>query len=46
MLLRKGELHRLVEYLPVERIPEEVAGKLDLVAGLFAGARREETETG
>ena len=46
MLLRKGELHRLVEYLPVERIPDEVAGKLDLVAGLFAGARREETETG
>ncbi len=46
MLLRKGELHRLVEYLPVERIPEEVAGKLDLVAGLFAGARREQTETG
>ena len=46
MLLRKGELHRLVEYLPVERIPEEVAGKLDLVADLFAGARSEETETG
>ncbi|MDE0024283.1 MAG: AAA family ATPase [Spirochaetaceae bacterium] len=46
MLLRKGELHRLVEYLPVERIPEEVAGKLDLVADLFAGARSGETETG
>ena len=46
MLLRKGELHRLVEYLPVERIPEEVAGKLDLVADLFAGARSVETETG
>ncbi|MDE0447907.1 MAG: AAA family ATPase [Spirochaetaceae bacterium] len=46
MLLRKGELHRLVEFLPVERIPEEVAGKLDLVADLFAGARSGETETG
>ena len=46
MLLRKGELHRLVEYLPVERIPEEVAGKLDLVADLFVGARCGETETG
>ena len=46
MLLRKGELHRLVEFLPIERIPEEVAGKLDLVADLFAGARSGETETG
>ena len=46
MLLRKGELHRLVEYLPAERIPDEVAEKLDLVAGLFANARSEETETG
>lgn len=46
MLFRKGELHRLVEYLPVERIPDEVADKLDLVAGLFAGARCEESETG
>ena len=46
MLLRKGELHRLVEYLPVERIPDEVADKLDLVAGLFANARSAETETG
>ena len=43
MLLRKGELHRLVEYLPVERIPEEVADKLDLVAHLFANAPCEET---
>ena len=43
MLLRKGELHRLVEYLPVEGIPEEVADKLDLVAHLFANASCEET---
>ena len=45
MLLRKGELHRLVDYLPVERIPDEVSDKLDLVATLFASARSEETET-
>ena len=45
MVLRKGELHRLVAFLPVERIPDEVADKLDLVADLFASARCEETET-
>ena len=31
--------------LPVERIPDEVSDKLDLVATLFASARSEETET-
>ena len=46
MLLRKGELHRLVDHLPGERIPEEVAEKLDLIADLFAHARSEEAETG
>ena len=43
MLLRKGELYRLVDFLPVERIPDEVTEKLDLLAELFAGARSEET---
>ena len=45
MLLRKGELYRLVDYLPVDRIPDEVSEKLDLLAGLFAGARSEESES-
>ena len=44
MLLRKRELYRLVEYLPADRIPDEVSEKLDLLAGLFAGARADETE--
>ena len=43
MLLRKGELYRLVEFLPVERIPGEVSEKLDLLSELFAGAGTEET---
>ena len=38
MLLRKGELHRLVEFLDPATIPEEVTEKLDLMAGLFAAA--------
>ena len=42
MLLRKGELHRLVDYLPAEEIAEEVGVKLDLVSGLFTNARPEE----
>ena len=42
MLLRKGELHRLVDYLPAEEIAEEVSVKLDLVSGLFTNARSEE----
>ena len=45
MLLRNGELYRLVDYLPVDRIPDEVSEKLDLLAGLFAGARSEESES-
>ena len=44
MVLRKGELYRLVEFLPSDRIPDEVSEKLDLLAGLFAGARSDETE--
>ena len=43
MLLRKGELYRLVDYLPVDRVPDEVTEKLDLISELFAGARSEET---
>ena len=43
MLLRKGELYRLVEFLPVDRVPAEVSEKLDLLAELFANARAGET---
>ena len=36
MLLRKGELHRLLELVEPEQIDDEVAQKLDLVADLLA----------
>jgi hypothetical protein len=39
MLLRKGELYRLVEFVDPHRIPEEVSEKLNLLAALFAQAR-------
>ena len=39
MLLRKGELHRLVEFTDPLSIPEEVSEKLDLMTDLFAAAR-------
>ena len=39
MLLRKSELHRLVDFADPESIPDEVTEKLDLLAGLFATAR-------
>ena len=42
MLLRKGDLHRLIELAPVESIPAEVPEKLDLLADLFAAATPEE----
>ena len=42
MFLRKGEFHRLVEYMPDGEMPEEVAAKLDLLAELFTSARPEE----
>ena len=42
MLLRKGELYRLVDFLPAEQIAEEVGVKLDMLKDLFANARREE----
>lgn len=42
MLLRKGELYRLVDFMSDDQIPEEVAAKLDLLAELFTSARPEE----
>ena len=36
MLLKKGELHRLVALAPVKAIPAEVGDKLTLLARLFA----------
>ena len=36
MLLKKGELHRLVALAPVKAIPAEVGDKLTLLATLFA----------
>ena len=38
MLLRKGELHRLIELIEPAEIPEEVTVKLDLLVELFTGA--------
>ena len=35
MLLRKRDLHRLVDFVDVEAIAEEVSEKLELLAGLF-----------
>ena len=42
MLLRKGDLHRLIELTPPESIPAEVSEKLDVLAELFAAAKPEE----
>jgi ABC-type nitrate/sulfonate/bicarbonate transport system ATPase subunit len=42
MLLRKGELHRLVAFVQPERIPAEVSEKLDLLRALFALAPNDE----
>ena len=42
MLLRKGELHALVELVDPASIPAEVAAKLDLLADVFSAAKREE----
>lgn len=41
MLLRKSDLHRLVEYLDPASIPSEVNDKLDRIATLFDSARGE-----
>ena len=42
MLLRKGELYRLVDFMSDDEVPEEVATKLDLLEDLFTNARPEE----
>ena len=42
MLLRKGELYRLVDFMSNDEVPEEVATKLDLLEDLFRNARPEE----
>ena len=39
MLLRKGELHRLIDFVDPAAIPEEISRKLDLLAALFDSAR-------
>ena len=38
MILRKGELHRLIEHIEPARIPNEVVEKLDLLHALFLSA--------
>ena len=38
MLLRKGELHRLVEFADPAAVPEEVTEKLDMLVELFSSA--------
>ncbi len=42
MLLRKGELHRLVAYADPSRIPAEVGAKLDLLRAVFLSASNDE----
>ena len=44
MLLRKGELHRLVAHVSPSSIPAEVNEKLDLLADLFSKAVSDEIE--
>ena len=39
VLLRKGELHRLLDFVAPAAIPEEVSRKLDMLAALFESAR-------
>lgn len=39
MLLTKGELHRLVPFVELDSIPEEVIEKLDLLEELFVNSR-------
>lgn len=41
MLLRKSDLHRLIEFLDPVSIPSEVNDKLDRIAQLFDAARGE-----
>ena len=46
MLLRKGELHRLLDFVDPAAIPDEVSRKLDLLAALFDSARPGEEPRG
>ena len=46
MLLRKGELHRLVRFVDPVTIPKEVSEKLELLQELFAQANRFGEESG
>ena len=43
MLLRKRDLHRLVDFMDAEAIAEEVSEKLGLLAELFSGAGGSQT---
>jgi len=38
MLLRKGELHRLIPHMPARGLPAEVVAKLDALKILFQQA--------
>ncbi len=42
MLLRKGELHRLIEFAAVDTLPAEVTEKLNILRELFDHANRVE----
>lgn len=42
MLLRKRDLHRLVDFIDADAVAEEVSEKLGLLADLFAGTSRSE----
>jgi len=46
MLLKKGELHRLVDYVEPKSIGEEVYDKLDLLQDIFGHARKHEETLG
>jgi hypothetical protein len=46
MLLKKGELHRMVKFVDASAIPSEVSEKLDLLAELFEYAREMSEPTG
>lgn len=46
MLLKKGELHRLIKQVPSQNIPSEVRNKLDLLLDLFGAAIPPEESVG
>lgn len=45
MLLKKGELHRLIAYVDSQSIPAEVGEKLDLLVALFQATRNHDIES-